>query len=68
MINISLNAPLMNFDNLYYKRVDYITLEETINLIFYATIKMTEYDNTLKDYYATFQQDLTLQNDRGCLN
>lgn len=65
MIKISLDAQLMNLDNLYHKSVDYITLEETINLIFYATIKMTDHDDTWKDYYAIFQRDLTLQNDRG---
>jgi len=65
MIKISLDTQLINLNNLYNKNINIITLEETISLIFYATIKMTSYDETWKDYYKKFQYDLNEQNVRG---
>jgi hypothetical protein len=65
MIKISLDTQLINLNNLYNKKVNAVTLEETISLIFYAAIKMADRDSTWKDYYKKFQQDLNEQNNKG---
>src|SRR5688572_27000662 len=65
MIKISLDTQLINLSNLYNKKVNAVTLEETISLIFYAAIKMATRDDIWKDYYKKFQQDLNEQNNRG---
>jgi len=65
MIKISLDTQLINLNDIYDKKINIITLEEIISLIFHATGQMITYDETWKEYYIEFQRELDKQNKYG---
>jgi hypothetical protein len=65
MVRISLDECLINFDKMSHKKINTMTLEETISLIFYAIEIVSKHDEKWNEYYANFQKDFKKQNQFG---